>query len=62
MAGGDVLRGDEQLKTIPVIMISVTDQSHLVGQVDNVVNALTKPLNRNSLLQAIESALHTTRV
>jgi CheY-like chemotaxis protein len=58
----DILRGDDTLSKIPVIMISITDHHHLVGQLENVVNALTKPISKNGLLNAVNDALQTVRV
>jgi signal transduction histidine kinase/CheY-like chemotaxis protein len=53
----DILKSDETLNLIPVIIISVTDQSHMIGSVYPQVQALTKPINRHSFLNTLERAM-----
>lgn len=49
----DILGADVVLQTIPVIMISVIDQSHLVSQLNQVVASLSKPLHRQQLVNMV---------
>ncbi|MCI0710914.1 MAG: response regulator [Chloroflexi bacterium] len=56
----DVLQEDEELKNVPVIMISVLDQSQTIKQFNSVYASLTKPLQRNALLETVEFALRTS--
>lgn len=53
----DILEADQTLQDIPVIMISVIDQSHLISQVGRVVASLSKPLHRSQLISTLERIL-----
>ena len=57
----DILDKDATVQNIPVIMISVIDQSRMVTQVDRVVASLSKPLHRNQLLHTIGRVLPSSR-
>jgi signal transduction histidine kinase/CheY-like chemotaxis protein len=56
----DALQEDENLKTVPVIMVSVLDQSQTIKQFNSVYASLTKPLQRNALLETVDFALRTS--
>lgn len=57
----DILDKDVTVQNIPVIMISVIDQSRMVTQVDRVVASLSKPLHRNQLLHTVGRILPSSR-
>jgi CheY-like chemotaxis protein len=53
----DHLQADERLSHIPLIVMSVTDQQHVIRQVDSVRHAMLKPINRTQLLKNVEKIL-----